>query len=472
MVNAYPESFAKADIAAAIAATRFGYGPRPGELAFIAEDPGGWLIAQLRDDPEPEAIHDLPRTPVILREMRAAEAAGGATVTRYRQEVQARGRVEAARHVLAAITGPNPFRERLVRFWAEFFGIGLDDPATAPFAFAFEREVIRPNLTRRYYDMMLAAVRHPALILKYRNHLSFARRSAIGRDRRENLETGLARAILEDFTIGPVGGTTGLWRETDVRALANMLTGWGLRDVPDRPETAPAVRRAPLLPAPFAFDPRAHADGPKFMLDRDYQAAGVLEGEAALDTLTRMPAVGRRLARLLVRAVVTDDPPEPLVEAVADGYAAGGGSLGGLAATLATSNAAFEPALRKVKRPDDLVISVYRALGLRPTDGGAAIRDIAMLGMGPAAYGAPLAVPDTADHWLAPTRFADRLDWCAGTAIRALQSDPRGPEAALDLGFDALGPKLSPHSYRRLAVALDIREAAALLFASPEFQTR
>jgi uncharacterized protein (DUF1800 family) len=35
--------------AAAIAASRFGLGPRPGDLARIAGDPRGWLGAQLAD---------------------------------------------------------------------------------------------------------------------------------------------------------------------------------------------------------------------------------------------------------------------------------------------------------------------------------------------------------------------------------------------------------------------------------------
>ena len=35
------------DVAAAIAANRFGLGARPGDLTAIAEDPQGWLRAQL-----------------------------------------------------------------------------------------------------------------------------------------------------------------------------------------------------------------------------------------------------------------------------------------------------------------------------------------------------------------------------------------------------------------------------------------
>lgn len=48
---------------AAIAAWRFGLGARPGELRTIAQDPRGWLEAQLLPSvPLPETLRDLPST--------------------------------------------------------------------------------------------------------------------------------------------------------------------------------------------------------------------------------------------------------------------------------------------------------------------------------------------------------------------------------------------------------------------------
>ena len=55
-----PLKWSDADIRAAVAAHRFGYGARPGELADIKRDPQGWLLEQIRgpaDDPE---LEDLP----------------------------------------------------------------------------------------------------------------------------------------------------------------------------------------------------------------------------------------------------------------------------------------------------------------------------------------------------------------------------------------------------------------------------
>src|SRR6187551_2676710 len=42
---------ARKDIAAGIAANRFGLGARPGELAAVARDPQDWLVRQFKGSP-------------------------------------------------------------------------------------------------------------------------------------------------------------------------------------------------------------------------------------------------------------------------------------------------------------------------------------------------------------------------------------------------------------------------------------
>ena len=74
-----------------------------------------------------------------------------------------------------------------------------------------------------------------------------------------------------------------------------------------------------------------------------------------------------------------------------------GGALGGMAAALASSPAAYEPSLRKLKRPDDLVLSVLRAFGDRSTDGAAIVGAIAALGQGPMDFAGPLVIASHED---------------------------------------------------------------------------
>ncbi len=46
--------------AAFIAATRFGYGPKPGDLERIGRDPRGWLDTQIGNTDIPPPLRDLP----------------------------------------------------------------------------------------------------------------------------------------------------------------------------------------------------------------------------------------------------------------------------------------------------------------------------------------------------------------------------------------------------------------------------
>jgi Protein of unknown function (DUF1800) len=61
-----------------------------------------------------------------------------------------------------AITTSAPFRERLVWFWTNHFVVSIRRAECTTVAAAFVEEAIRPHVTRRFGDMLLAVMRHPA----------------------------------------------------------------------------------------------------------------------------------------------------------------------------------------------------------------------------------------------------------------------------------------------------------------------
>jgi hypothetical protein len=66
-----------------IAATRFGYGPRPGDLSEIGRDPKGWLRAQLGDVSVPAELRDLgPSAPLLAETQRQQQGDPKAYVVR------------------------------------------------------------------------------------------------------------------------------------------------------------------------------------------------------------------------------------------------------------------------------------------------------------------------------------------------------------------------------------------------------
>ncbi len=441
----------EADARPALAANRFGLGARPGDLAAMGDGVGGWLTAQLVPAPVPDTIAALPSGDVqyvALMKARASEPARRAYAFRtLRQEFHR----QAAIHAVAATVSERPFRERLVRFWCNHFSVSVRNPDLYALAPAFERDVVRANLDRSFIDMLQAAVRHPAMQVAVGQARAVGPNSRVGLKTREPLQTTLARAILRHHTLGPKG----TYEDGDVQNLARLLTGWSLAGTNE--------------PRPGSFVYRAdwHEPGNKPFLGRNFPESGILEGEAALDMLARHPETMRRLAGRMASHFVADNPAPVLVRQIARAYARTDGQLPAMAQAMIAAPESWEPEPAKVKRPDELVISVLRALGVRPEDGRLLVRWMRALGQPP--YAAPNADgwSDQAGAWTDPERLLERLEWCAGLA--GLGKPTMSP---IEHAIDVMGPTVRPATLRRMAVAVDDIEALAILFASPEFQQR
>jgi uncharacterized protein (DUF1800 family) len=112
-----------------------------------------------------------------------------------------RGEISAA--LAEAITSAAPFRERLAQFWANHFTVARGK--VPYFAGHFVREAIRPHVTGKFSDMLLAVVRHPAMIGYLDNQGSVGPNSRAARTRPRGLNENLAREILELHTLSPAG---------------------------------------------------------------------------------------------------------------------------------------------------------------------------------------------------------------------------------------------------------------------------
>jgi len=453
MVREYPEEFQSFEVEAAIAATRFGYGARPFDLELIGEDAKGWLLAQLLSDPMPEPLRALPSSKEILIDMLKARRSGRTALRRYRQEARKRVLDEAATHLAVAVNSPNPYVERLVRFWTNHFTVSMVKPAVLPLVTAFEREAIRPNLNGSFYDMLHAVVSHPAMLIYLDNVRSIGPNSPVGRARKRGLNENLARELLELHTLGEGSG----FSQLDVRALAQMLTGWTV----GRAGTAKAGE--------FVFQENWHEGNSKLFLGRTFPPAGMLEGEAALDHLARNAVTGRYLSHKMAQAFVADDTLNGLASSAYAGFYVGGGRVDGMAERILDDSEAWVPEQRKVKTPTDLVFSTLRALDLRADSGRRILAALRQLGQPPYQAPSPAGWPQTALAWISPETLLERLEW--GAEVAGRRGPPKGVSAS-DLGLSILGAQLKPATYRRLRVAASQEEALALLFASSEFQRR
>lgn len=423
------------DTRTAQALVRFGLGPRAGEAP--PADPAVWLRRQLQA--HASAGPSLAEGVGALRADREEKPPPGKSRSR------ALFIRDANAAIAAALTTDAPFRERLVWFWANHFTVSVRRGACAALIGPFVAEAIAPHVGGRFSDMLLAVMRHPAMLIYLDNALSVGPDSRAGRRGKRGLNENLARECLELHTVGPDAGYT----QRDVTSFAAILTGWSV-DLKGEPPG-------------FRFRPAAHEPGAKQLMGREFPE-GEEGGVAALGFLAGHPATHRHLATKLARHFVADDPPADCVRRIEAALRDTGGDLGAASAALI----GLAPAWRaggKLRAPIDYFIAVGRVLGLgeapRPSLGA-----LRLLGQPLWAAPQPDGWGDRAVDWTAPEAMMRRIDFAYAAAGRA---DAQGPAA---LAEAALGPLLRPATALAMTRAGSRREALALLFASPEFQRR
>jgi uncharacterized protein (DUF1800 family) len=427
------------DTRTAQALVRFGLGRRGAEP--LPSDPAAWLLDQLHQ-PDPTRFDDPPTTVAgltALRDDRATKPPPGESKSR------ALFRAQAAAELANAVTTPAPFRERLVWFWTNHFVISLKRGQCAAVAAAFVEEAIRPHVTGPFSDMVLAVMRHPAMLMYLDNAGSFGPDSPLGQRTHRGLNENLARECMELHTVSPLAGYT----QADVTSFAKILTGWSIDMKADPPG--------------FRYRPFAHEPGTQTVLGQQFPP-DEQGGVAALAFLANHPATHRFLATKLVRHFVADDPPPDAVRGIEAVLRDTNGNLGAASAALVKLDAAWQPGT-KLRTPMEYVIASVRALDV-PPDQVPMTGILAGLGQPLWTAPAPNGWPDRAVDWAAPEAMLRRIDWASGFAGRIGERD------VLEVADTTVGPLLRPETGDAIRHAGSRPEAMTLLLTSPEFQRR
>ncbi|MGA2088123.1 MAG: DUF1800 domain-containing protein [Stellaceae bacterium] len=441
---------APAAMNAVLAVTRFGFAARPGELDRVSSDPRGWALGQLRAAPAslPADLPPASRMVAQMLEQRRDKDQGDRKEAN--EQIKAVYFAEIEARIRAAAETDAPLLERLTHFWSNHFTVSGFRPFVRGFAAAFEREAIRPHVTGRFADMLLAAERHPAMLLYLDNAQSVGPESMAGVRRGKGINENLGREILELHTLGVDGGYT----QQDVEALARILTGWSV------------ARLASRDAGEFEFYPQLHEPGAKRLLGRTYDDRGYAEGVAALRDLASHPATARHVAAKLARHFIADDPPPETVAHIAAVFSATGGDLKAVTAAVINSDAVWAKPFDKFRTPDDLVIAACRASGFTPPAPMLA-QSLKELNQLPFYAPSPAGWPDDAASWVSPESVLRRAEWCETFANRL--PDPPDP---VEIADASLGEALHDDTLQAIRRAPSRRDGLALLFASPEFQRR
>jgi uncharacterized protein (DUF1800 family) len=386
------------------------------------------------------------------------------------QQQRARAIAEeaAAARLYRAVMSPRQLLEVVVNFWFNHFNV-FDGKGLDRIWIGNYEQAIRRHALGHFRDLLLAVAKHPAMLVYLDNTLNAAPGSPGAHGNESGLNENFAREVMELHTLGVDGGYT----QADVTTLARVFTGWSL-NLPD-------ARQFPDAAAVFVG--ARHDYGPKVFLGVPLVDRGLAEGEEALDILAGSPATAHHIAFELAQYFVADAPPAELVARLAARFAATGGDIRAVLATLFASREFWASADDKYKTPYEYVISAMRASGLPLLNPRPLLAEMGRLGMPLYGCETPEGYHDTEAAWLSPNDSLQRVDFAVSFARGALPvSRPADAALAAALpgrqrpvdaaGLEALiGATLSPSTRIAVAEAAPALRAA-LILGSPDFMRR
>jgi len=371
--------------------------------------------------------------------------------------------------LIRAVHGRRQLEEVMTDFWFNHFNVHIGKGAGRWMVTGYERDAIRPQAMGRFRDLLGAVAHHPAMLFYLDNWLSgdpssdvtrrdlrlwaaeaieeqgmppggvatlllrergmetrgietgIARREAnlrrgrsrgagmsepVGRGLNENY----ARELLELHTLGVDAGYT----QDDVLDVARSFAGWTL---------------LPLDAGQgFHFARELESKGRKTVLGEPIRGRGEAQGEAVLDLLASHPATARSISIKLARRFVADEPPEALVEAMAEAFLETDGEIRAVLRVMFESRGFWSPEVvfTKVKTPLEFVASAMRATGaeLRPLPNDSERRKMPGLLHGLKQLGQPLyacepptGYDDVAASWVSTGSMLGRMKLSLGLAI-------------------------------------------------------
>jgi uncharacterized protein (DUF1800 family) len=427
--------------------------------------------------------------------------------------------------LLRSIYSERQVEEVMTDFWMNHFNVFINKGQPEHyFLTSYERDVIRPHALGKFKDLLLATAKSPAMLFYLDNWQSIGPNSdaAKGRPnarpghfrrgpfgmivyepprqrpnpnpqnpqqkgkRPSGLNENYAREVMELHTLG-----VGNYTQKDVTELAKVLTGWGI----EKPQQG----------GEFKFNERAHEPGKKYVLGKEFKEDGEKEGTKALEMLAHSPATAQFISRKLAVRFVSDNPPESLVQRMAQTFTKTDGDISEVLRTMYSSPEFWAPeAYRaKVKTPFDFVVSAVRASGADVEHAQPLIQQLQKLGMPLYGMQTPNGYSMKSDAWVNSAALLNRMNFglaLASGKLPGVQWDPSSTMANNQMPSDPTGalanfenlildgdvskqthttilnqlndPQAAVRNNVPAAQGANLRLIAGLLLGSPEFQRR
>ncbi len=338
------------------------------------------------------------------------------------------------RKILRSVYTDNQLVEVLTDFWFNHFNVSTTHGQARPWIPSYEEVAIRPYVLGRFYDMLEATAKHPAMLFYLDNHQSNAEESATAKAKRKRRRTrksrlsktslgvvkseenmmssqaiipkpnkkrgineNYARELLELHTLGVDGGYT----QADVVATARALTGWKvngkyLNRIKKGKNSDNAINS-------FTFVKNSHDINPKTVLGQRLSPnRGIADGKQVLDIVAQHPSTAQHIARKLAVRFVTESPTEAYINRLAQIFLSSSGNLRQMIEGIATSPEFWAEAkrYRKTKSPFRFVVSTLRITEAEIKSTRQLSNWIARIGEPLYACQPPTGYADTGGYWI------------------------------------------------------------------------
>jgi uncharacterized protein (DUF1800 family) len=415
--------------------------------------------------------------------------------------------------VTRALYSERQLQQVMDDFWFNHFNVFAGKGEDRYYLTSYERDVIQPHALGKFKDLLTATAKSPAMLFYLDNFLSVdpraAQRAAAQRAMRQQMRYGrfggpppnaqqvakkndrglnenYGRELMELHTLGVDGGYT----QKDVTEVARCFTGWTI----EKPRQSPN----------FKFDDKLHDYDSKFVMGTKIHAGGMKDGEEVIDILVRHSSTAKFISTKLARRFVSDNPPQSLVNRMAQTFQSSDGDIRAVLKTMIWSPEFWSrDAYRaKIKTPFELVVSAARAMGSDVDTPMPLVQWVGRIGEPLYQCQPPTGYSDKADAWVNTGALLNRLNYSlalAGNKMRGARTDVASllgvdpsadPRAALDRAVQVfLGGQAGPTTVETLEKQLDnpqvlqaklddahrqvdLGVVAGLVVGAPEFQRR
>ncbi|MGQ9549412.1 MAG: DUF1800 domain-containing protein [Roseiflexus sp.] len=443
-----------------IALNRMAYGPRPGDVARVQQMGfSAYVDEQLNPDDSDDglcasklssarlriqydagmdypAVDEMRPLRTIVENWGPAQLWSLSKHPAYQERIRPVEEMRAAT-LIRAVYSKWQLREVLVEFWHNHFNVDAysDSRISATWPL-YDRDVIRRHCLGNFRNMVRDVAKSIAM--------GFYLDNAFSRDGPAN--ENYARELFELHTLGQENYLNNLynrWRDVpgalegnpvgyidqDVYEAARAFTGWTIA----HGQTISGSLRLPDT-GEFTYVDLWHDNAQKRVLafEIDPNRPPLADGEEVIRLVSQHPGTARHICRKLCRRLLADDPPDSLVNALANIWLANKDAPDQIARTvraLLLSDEFSGTFGRKVKRPFEVVVSFLRATNAEVTPNRDLFWQLQEMGYRMFNWGPPTGHPEESAAWLSTNGMLRRwniINYLQSTWLKAATFDLPG----------------------------------------------